>query len=124
MLGGWLRRPPKIDGRQGLGSRLEAATKLWSYLERGWAERAWKKWISWAMRSRIGPMKAAARTIREHLWGIVNAVMAGVTNARAEGINAIVQKLKRRAHGYRNKSRFRNAIYFHLGGLDLKPHLS
>jgi transposase len=25
------------------------------------------------------------------------------------------------ACGYRNRDRFRNAIYFHLGGLDLYP---
>jgi len=29
--------------------------------------------------------------------------------------------LKHVAHGYRNRERFRNAIYFHLGGLDLYP---
>ncbi|HUF77525.1 MAG TPA: hypothetical protein VMR44_01275 [Thermoanaerobaculia bacterium] len=29
--------------------------------------------------------------------------------------------LKRSARGFRNRDRFRNAIYFHLGGLDLYP---
>ena len=43
------------------------------------------------------------------------------TNARAEGINSVIQKLERRACGYRNRSRSRNAIYFHPGGLDLYP---
>jgi transposase len=28
------------------------------------------------------------------------------------------------ACGFRNRERFRNAIYFHLGGLDLYPRLS
>ncbi len=30
-------------------------------------------------------------------------------------------KLKVRARGFRSKRRFRNAIYFHLGGLELCP---
>lgn len=33
----------------------------------------------------------------------------------------LIQKLKYNARGYRNRERFRNAIYFHLGGLDLYP---
>ena len=74
-----------------------------------------------AMRSRIEPIKAAARTIRDHLWGIVNAVVNGASNAVAESINAKIQKLKRAACGFRNRDRFRTAIMFHLGGLDLYP---
>lgn len=35
--------------------------------------------------------------------------------------NAKVQHLKRTAHGFRNRDRFRNAIMFHLGDLDLYP---
>jgi transposase len=52
----------------------EAAVKLWQFVSSGSIEKAWRKWIGWAMRSRLEPMKAAARTIRDHLWGIVNAV--------------------------------------------------
>jgi transposase len=43
------------------------------------------------------------------------------TNAGAESINAKIQRVKRMACGFRNRERFRNAIYFHLGGLDLYP---
>ena len=39
----------------------------------------------------------------------------------AEGLNSRIQAIKRRACGYRNRERFRHAIYFHLGGLDLYP---
>ncbi len=99
----------------------EAATKLWTYLRPGNARRAWKKWIGWAMRSRIEPMKQAARMIRDHLWGIVNAVTQGVSNALSESINAKIQRVKKMACGFRNRHRFRNAILFHLGGLDLYP---
>ena len=68
-----------------------------------------------------GAVKRVARMIKRHLDGIVTAVVTRVTNARAESINAGVQKLKYSARGFRNRKRFRNAIYFHLGGLDLYP---
>jgi Transposase len=96
----------------------EAATKLWTYVKAGWAAKAWKKWIGWAMRSRIDPIKAATRTIRDHLWGIVNAVVNGASNAVAESTNAKIQKVKRQACGFRNREGFRMAIRFHLGGLE------
>jgi len=43
------------------------------------------------------------------------------TNAIAESVNSRVQKIEARACGYRNRERFRNAIYFHCGKLDLYP---
>jgi transposase len=99
----------------------EAARDLWSYTARGWARRAWTSWIAWAQRSRLEPMKKAARMVKDHLWGIINAAVHGVTNATAESLNAKIQRLKKTACGYRNRDRFRAAILFHCGGLDLQP---
>lgn len=45
----------------------------------------------------------------------------GITNARSEGVNVKIQGIKRTAKGFRNRDRFRDAIYFHLGGLHLYP---
>lgn len=99
----------------------EHAMCLWHYKSRTWARKAWKMWIGWAMRSRLEPVKRAARMIRDHLHGIINAIVLKATNARAESVNAKIQRVKRMACGFRNRDRFRNAIYFHLGGLDLHP---
>jgi transposase len=99
----------------------ELAMSLWHYRHRGWARKAWQRWYSWAIRSRLEPIRKVARMVRTHLEGILNAIVLGVTNARAEGINAKIQWLKFNARGFRNRERFRNAIYFHLGGLDLYP---
>jgi transposase len=65
-------------------------------------------------------MKVAA-TLKQHLWGILNAITLGVHNGHAESINARIQRIKARACGFRNRERFRAAIYFHRGGLDLRP---
>ena len=66
-------------------------------------------------------MVRAARMVRTHLEGILNAVVLRTTNAAAESMNARIQRIKRMACGYRNRERFRDAIRFHLGGLDLYP---
>ena len=99
----------------------EVAMQCWHYVRRGWARKAWLAWLAWAVRSRLRPMQVVAETIRKYLDGILNAVVTQTTNARAEGLNAQIQALKRRACGFRNRDRFRHAIFFHLGGLDLYP---
>jgi transposase len=99
----------------------ETAMGLWNYRSLSWAKKAWKRWLGWALRSRLEPMKKKARMIREHLWGILNAVVSGTTNALAESVNAKIQWIKRMACGFRNRERFRNAIYFHCAGLSLYP---
>ena len=99
----------------------ELAMTLWHYTSRTWAIKAWKKWLAWAMRSKLEPVKRVAKTIKEHLWGIINAVVLQADNGGAESINSRIKMIKVRSRGFRNKERFRNAIYFHLGGLDLYP---
>ena len=95
--------------------------RLWEYRSRGWAVRMWRRWYGWAIRSPLEPIKRVARRmIKRHRDGVTDAVLTEVTNARSEATNAKIQ-WKRLGCGYRNRERFRNAIYFHLGGLDLYP---
>jgi transposase len=78
-------------------------------------------WFAWAIRSRLEPVRRVANMIKSHLNGILNAIVLGVTNAQSEGVNSKIQWIKYTARGFRNRLRFRTAIYFHLGGLDLYP---
>ena len=57
--------------------------------------QAWTAWLAWAGRCRLAPMQAVAQTIRKYLWGILNAIVSGTTNARAEGLNSRIQAIKR-----------------------------
>ncbi|MCU7882048.1 MAG: transposase, partial [Candidatus Thiodiazotropha sp. (ex Lucinoma aequizonata)] len=86
-----------------------------------WAQKGWDRWLSWAVRSRLDPIKEVAKTIKTYLWGILNAVVLKVSNGPAEGLNSRIKIIKFRSRGFRNKGRFANAIYFHLGGLALYP---
>ncbi|WP_241086536.1 transposase [Candidatus Vondammii sp. HM_W22] len=43
--------------------------------------------MSWAVRSGLEPIKKMAGTIKDHLWGILNAVVLEVSNGLAEGLN-------------------------------------
>ena len=85
------------------------------------AERALKQVLAWMARSRLAPIVRAGRTVRRHFDGVMNAILSGITNATAEAINSRIQWLKKQAAGFRSRERFRQAIYFHLGGLDLYP---
>jgi len=99
----------------------EAASKLWSFQSRAWAQKAWLKLCKAALSLEIPALTRATNTCLNHMIGIVNAIVLKVTNARSESINSRIQSLKRRANGYRNRARFRAAILFHLGRLNLYP---
>ena len=99
----------------------ETANSLWDYLYMNVAEEAWKKLLWWISHSRIPEMIKAGKTIRNYFWGILNAIRLKVTNAMLESKNNSIQKIKRMACGFRNRNRFRNAILFHLGNLNLFP---
>jgi transposase len=99
----------------------EQAGKLWTFTSRTWAEKGWRRLLGWMDRCRLAPVKKVAATIKTHLWGILNAVVTSSTNAIGESLNARIQKIKAMACGFRNRARFRRAILFHLGGLDLMP---
>jgi transposase len=93
----------------------------WDYVSRTIADRRWKAALSWMMRCRLEPMKRVARMIRAHYAGVLNAATRPITNAHSERINEKIQWIKRISRGFRNRDRFKNAIYFHLGDLDLYP---
>jgi len=99
----------------------ENLRNLWNYKTLRWAEPFWKRWYFWATHSRLEPVKKAAKTFKNHLYGILSYFEHPITNAMSEGINSKIATIWKAACGYRNKQRFRTAILFHLGGLDLAP---
>ncbi len=115
----WLKSPPNMSIKQKRAFQAlrtstlrtarawavkETARNLWHYKTRGWARKYWKKWLIWAMRCRLEPMKKAAQTVKNHLYGILNAIILKVSNGPAESINSRIKTIKVRARGFRNKT--------------------
>ena len=86
----------RIDGKDALSSYYESLSEaersriktvgmmMWETRDRAEALATFKGWYSWAIRSRLEPMKRVARMVKAHLDGVLNAIERGVTNARLE----------------------------------------
>lgn len=94
---------------------------FWTYTYAGCAKRHFDKWYSWAIRSRLEPIKKKARMIKNHLPNILTYFKYPISNAAAEGLNSKIQTVKANARGYRSFNGFRNSILFYCGGLDMAP---
>ena len=77
------------------------------------AEAAIKKWLSWAVRSRLDPIKCFAKMVKTHFSGIMRYFTSRLTTGTMEGINSRIQEIKRRARGFRNID---NWLFRHYGG--------
>jgi transposase len=99
----------------------EAIRHLWDYKSLRAARAFFERWEAWARRSRLKPLIHVAGVIRRHLDGVLNYLNHRITNAVAEGLNAKIQWIKYSSRGFRDRERFKLAIYFHCGGLDLDP---
>src|SRR6266571_6426647 len=99
----------------------EAFRHLWDYRSIPAARAFFERWQAWAIRSRLRPMIHVAGIICRHLANVLNYSPYPLTNAVTEGLNAKIQWIKYSSRGFRNRERFKLAIYFHCGGLDLAP---
>jgi transposase len=132
----WLRNPAAMDREQKQefaklrDSQLktarawalkETAMALYNYVYEKPARKHFQWWYSWAVRSRLEPMKKVAGMLRRRFENIITYLRHQITNATSESLNAKIQWVKYTARGFRNKQNFINAIYFHCGGLDLAP---
>jgi transposase len=99
----------------------EVFRSLWLCATAAQAKRYFEDWYSWAIRSRLEPVKQVARMCQRHLPNILTFFKHRLTNGPMEGLNNKVQGLIKKAYGYRSKERFKTDIFFHLGGLDLYP---
>ncbi len=92
---------------------------LWDYRYRVDADRHFRSWYTWAIRSRLEQVRRVARMIARCYENIATCCKHPITNGAAEGLNAAIQFVKGMARGFRNLKRFQVAICFRCGGLDL-----
>ena len=83
------------------------------------AEERLKQLCNWISRSHLAPMKKFGELLKNHWEEILNYFDHRYTNAILEGMNSIIQNIKRRARGFRNDEYFKTMIYLGCGKLDL-----
>ena len=71
----------------------ENLRRLWSDNTLRWAEPFWKRWYFWATHSRLEPVRKVAKTLKDHLYGILSYFAHPITNAMSEGINSKIETL-------------------------------
>jgi len=118
----WFRQLRGADMKTSRAWALkENLRHFWDYLTAWGAERFWRRWYFWATHCRLTPVIKVAKMIQRHLPNVLTYFRHRVTNATAEGLNSLIETVRKRAAGFRNIANFKTAIYFHCGGLDLHP---
>lgn len=95
----------------------EAMQAVYASATREEAEEGLRRLTSWMMHSNLPEMKKVARTLRQNAEGILNHFDTGLTNAALEGVNSVIQLIKRTARGFRNVEYYKAVIYIRLGKL-------
>lgn len=63
-------------------------------------------------------MIEVAKLIARHWPNVLTYFTHRITNAVAEGLNAKIATIQKRAYVFRNRDHFKIAVYFHCGGLN------
>jgi transposase len=129
-----LRRFSRVRGRARgqlgrlLRTKLETA-RAWALkdlFEHFWTYKSWRHagdfldyWTWRALRSRIEPMKKAARMLRTHEDLILNWFKAKgeISSGAVEGLNNKIRVVTRRSYGFRTYDAMETALYHTLGRL-------
>lgn len=104
----------------------EQFQRFWTYTTRGGAARFLKSWTTMALRSRLGPFKVFARTLRKHQTELLNwfAVRGRFAAGATEGFNNKARVTTRKAYGYRTYEHAKIALYHALADLPEPPWLT
>ena len=97
-----------------------AFQEIYQQPTRGWGALFLDRWYAWAIRSRLEPIKHAARSIKRHRDGILAWFDSHIANGLIEAINSLVQAAKAKARGYRSTRTLKAIIYLIAGKLDLR----
>ena len=102
----------------------EEFQRFWEYRSPFWAAKFLDQWCRAVMRSRIGPMKKVAQSLRQHQPLILNWFVAKgtISAGKVEGLNNKVKLTMRKSYGFRTEAAITLALYHNLGALpELEP---
>lgn len=97
--------------------------RFWEYVSPEWASKFLDRWCTRVMRSKIGPMKKVAKTLRAHKPLILNWFRAkkAFSSGIVEGLNNKVKVVTKKAYGFRTYKCVEIALYHQLGKLPEPP---
>jgi transposase len=85
--------------------------------------QALKKWLHWAQRSQLHPIKDLAQTIKQHWAGILTAFGAShLHTGYVEAVNSLLQAAKAKARGYGTTDHFIAMAFLIAGKLSHLPN--
>jgi transposase len=106
---------------QSVRSRLmrEDFQRFWEYYYPACAAKFLDEWCTRTMRSKIGPMKKVAKTLRRHRELILNWFRAEgvISSGIVEGLNNKAKLTMRKAYGFRTEKAIAIALYHQLRDL-------
>jgi transposase len=79
------------------------------------------KWCTWAKRSKLPDFAKLAKTIKDHLEGIVAYVRWRITNGPTEGLNTKARLITRRAYGFHSAEAVLAMIRLCCSGIRIRP---
>ena len=85
------------------------------------AKRYFDLWLKSVEQMGVREVLQVGKRFQRHFDGVCNALCHSQSNAKAERINGKIQEIKTVGRGYRTFEKFRSAILFFCGGLDLYP---
>lgn len=93
--------------------------RFWEYASLTWAGKFLDEWTTGVMRSKIEPMKKAAKMLRRHRALILNWFEAdgALSSGVVEGLNNKVKLTTRKSYGFRTEEGVKLALYHNLGAL-------
>ena len=76
-------------------------------------------WMTDALQYNIEEINGVVFMFKRHLKGIIRAMVTGANNGKAERTNRSIQEIKTIGRGYGTAERYRIAILFFYGDIDI-----
>ena len=97
----------------------EDLQRLWEYQSAYWAGEFLREWLGRVLRSRLGPLKKVAWSMRNHFGLILNWFEARGTmsSGSVEGLNYNAKLAMKNAYGFRSFRAIEVALFHKLGAL-------
>jgi transposase len=97
---------------------IQSFKELFDYSRPSAAGRFLTGWVELCKVSKIPEMISAAKTVFNHIEGILQHIRTKKTNAMLEGFNSKLRVLTKRAYGFKRFDYMRTIIFMNLGKLN------